>query len=125
MVVSLKGTDCLQKSFDSILIVSDKAAFMSAAALFTVITVETAVSAALTAPPAGRESDCIFNHEPSPATLQRLLLTLLTVFCSNSAHLFQSIRITRFFNVFIFKEASSFHQACIDLTINTAKAVIL
>ncbi len=32
MNVSLKGTDCLQNSFDGILILSDKVAFMSGAA---------------------------------------------------------------------------------------------
>ncbi len=41
MIKSLKGTDCIQKSFDCILILPDKVPKLSAA-LFTVVTKETA-----------------------------------------------------------------------------------
>ena len=59
MNVSLKGTDCFQKSFDGIFILSDKEAFISAAPLIIAVTGETAGSTTLTAPPAGRQSVCI------------------------------------------------------------------
>ncbi len=74
MNVSLRGTDCLQKSFDDIFILSDKVAFMRGAALFT--DRETASSTALKAPPAGRESVCIFNNKPVSSNMLLLLLNL-------------------------------------------------
>ncbi len=102
MNVSLKGTDCLQKRFDDIFILSDKVAFMSGAALFTAVTGETACSTALKAPPAGRESVCIFNNKPVSSNMLLLLLNfcflqqlraLFILFILAEAHLFHSIRI--------------------------------
>uniref|UniRef100_A0A673M787 Arf-GAP with GTPase, ANK repeat and PH domain-containing protein 1-like n=1 Tax=Sinocyclocheilus rhinocerous TaxID=307959 RepID=A0A673M787_9TELE len=73
MNVSLKGIDCLQKSFDGIFILSDKVAFMSGAALITAVTREPANFITLKAPPAGRQSVCIFNNKPVSSNMFLLL----------------------------------------------------
>ncbi len=85
MNVSLMGINCLQNSFDGIFISSDKVEFKSGAAQFTAVTVETARSTVLSAPPTDRESDCIFNNNKlSPATCSSCCSIFLFVFCSNS-----------------------------------------
>ncbi len=98
MNVSLKGTYCLHNSFDGILILSDNVAFMSGAALITAIAEETASSTALKAPPAGRESVCIFNKPVSSYMFLLLSFwfsaaTPSTFHILAEAYLFQSIRI--------------------------------
>ncbi len=80
MNASLKGTDCLQNSFDGILILSDEVAFMSGAALITAVT-ETASSTAPKAPPTGRQSIAFSIISPS------MFLLLLNFLFSAAAHL--------------------------------------
>lgn len=62
---SLKGTDCLQKSLGGILILSDKVAFMSSAALFTAVAGETAVFLMFQKRLLLAENQCAFSIIPS------------------------------------------------------------
>ncbi len=118
-----EGNWLTTKRFDGIFILSDKVAFMSRAA-FTAIAGETT---ALKAPPAGRESVCIFNKPVS----SKMFLLLSSSAANQStfhnlaeAHLYQSIRIisqlyqSKEFEL-RFKEFSSAHQACMYLIQST------
>ncbi len=83
-------TECRQKSFDCIFILSDKAAFMS-----TTATIQPKPLFAPKAPPAGREWICIFNNKSisSNMFLLAFFLHFLIFFFLTEALLFQSVRI--------------------------------
>ncbi len=89
MNVSLKGTECLQKSFDGIFILSDKAAFMRE----TVLCVQPLPGKLMFLPPQKRlllaENKLTFSKCPSPATFVFVVAhSFFSVFCSRYNFIF-------------------------------------